>query len=752
MALTLGFLLNANTAEATEKLEAFALKTEAITAGLEGHFANAQAGITRSLLSLVPSFGLVTGAVAGIGIALFEMANKASEAGAKLAVASRATGVSTTVLQGLQLAGKEAGLGLDQIQRAMVHLATATSDLESPMSSSAKALAQLGITGKDLADFKLKSMDDKLYEVIDRLGQVKDGGERAAIGAALLGARTEKLVGVLGEGSDALKDISKKAEEFSGITKDVADKDLEFQQQLTETKAKLSGVAQQLEQATVPAFTALLKAITATVLKMEEFKATVEGNETAIKKIIEAEDNLGETAGAAEKFQAGLEHATQDGTKAIEDQEAAVKDAQRAMALAIATQGFGSKAANDATAAYEKEKNTLSELTTGVDEAAKKLKELQKQQLAEANALAKTTKETMEADLAAHGYYQQLELMKKAVEEVSKAEDEHAAKLHASLQEYLLSQGLRKRTQEEELKAQQEKDKGLDPLKPLSLDPYDANKSLEELGKEAMAPVEPFQKLQAQIKAVNQALADMHNIEKGLPTKPLDAVTLAAHTAADAIGDIADKVGEMSDKFGKAGPAMQKASEMLKKMADAQKQGKSVAEAFGAAQKGMGATAAESATLMAASFGEEAASFIKNKRAQAIVMAVMETAKGLADLAIEDYEGAALAFASSAMYGVVAGMSGGGGSGGKSAANIGGGSGSGGGGGGQGTVGGGSMLGGGGSGSGNYHQTVVNVYGGGLTDTNNLQNLVTSLNQGGGAGTVRLNVAGTSATIPTPAY
>jgi hypothetical protein len=148
----------------------------------------------------------------------------------------------------------------------------------------------------------------------------------------------------------------------------------------------------------------------------------------------------------------------------------------------------------------------------------------------------------------------------------------------------------------------------------------------------------------------------------------------------------------------------------------------------------------------------EAAGFIKNKRAQAIVMAVMETAKGLADLAIQNYEGAALDFASAAMYGVIAGTSGGGG-GAKNPANVGGGAspGGGGGGGGQSVAGGGSML-GGGSGGGGYHQTQVNIYGGGITDTNNLQNLVTSLNQGSGSGTVRLNVSGTSATIPTPAY
>jgi hypothetical protein len=187
-------------------------------------------------------------------------------------------------------------------------------------------------------------------------------------------------------------------------------------------------------------------------------------------------------------------------------------------------------------------------------------------------------------------------------------------------------------------------------------------------------------------------------------------------------------------------------------MQEKQAQAKKTSDQFGDAQKKQGENATASATSQVAAFGMEAAGFIKNKRAQAIVMAVMETAKGLADLAIQNYEGAALDFASAAMYGVIAGTSGGGG-GAKNPANVGGGAspGGGGGGGGQSVAGGGSML-GGGSGGGGYHQTQVNIYGGGITDTNNLQNLVTSLNQGSGSGTVRLNVSGTSATIPTPAY
>lgn len=57
-----------------------------------------------------------------------------------------------------------------------------------------------------------------------------------------------------------------------------------------------------------------------------------------------------------------------------------------------------------------------------------------------------------------------------------------------------------------------------------------------------------------------------------------------------------------------------------------------------------------------------------------------------------------------------------------------------------------------GSSGGTRHQTIVNVYGGGLANTTDIQNLVSSLNQNGQSGTVRLNVTGSSYSIPSPAY
>lgn len=142
--------------------------------------------------------------------------------------------------------------------------------------------------------------------------------------------------------------------------------------------------------------------------------------------------------------------------------------------------------------------------------------------------------------------------------------------------------------------------------------------------------------------------------------------------------------------------------------------------------------------------------------AQAIAHAMYETAYGFADLAIGDFAQAALHFEAAALFGAIGAATaaigsaipgGGGAHGGRGGGRAGHHHGEGGG-----LYGPQGIAGYGGSGGSRMHQTIVNVYGGQITDTHNLQNLTTALNQGGEAGTVRLNIAGSSNTLPSPIY
>jgi hypothetical protein len=651
MALTLGFLMKADAEQAQEALEQLALKTEAVTAGLEGDFASASRGITNSVISMVPTFGLIAGAIGAVGGALFEMANKASETGEQLALASKQTGVSVEMLQGLQLGAKEAGVSFEQVQRGLAHLSLAMSDLEIPSSEAGKAIAKLGVSTHD-ANGKLLTMDEILPSIFDAFQKMPEGPEKTAIALELFSRAGFQMLPILDEGSKGLEELTNKAVSYSHITTDVANKDREFQDSLKLLKAQLGGLAQQIEQATIPVVTWLgevvLHQINAwkqlvTVIQIgmdkvdiwgyklhgisaqvEKYTQDLSNQRKTLQELVAAENDDGKTVGANQKLQDGLQHELDEVSKSTKNHTQAVKEDADAM---------------------------------------------------------------RQAAMDAHGYQAQLELMK----EVTREAEEHQRKLAEAIH-----------TQIENSK-----------------------KSL---------PEEPGGALH---------LPDsMATLSTQLPN-----VTLKASTASQAIRGLSQAIQNMSGTFGNASPMMNSFGEALQRIAERNRATTTVAQAFLNVQRQQGQNAKEAGASMVASYGMEAASFIKNKRAQAIVMAIMETAKGLSEV-FWNPAAAALDFASAAMYGVIAGTSGGG-------SSSGGGGGAGGGAsqpgaGGQGVTGNGLL--GSGSGGGNYHQTIVNMYGGNITDTNNLQQLAAAFNQGSSTGTVRLNVSGTSATIPTPAY
>lgn len=708
--LTLGFLLKANAEQAQEALEQLALKTEAVTAGLEGDFASASRGITNSLISTLPVFGFVAGGIAAVGGALFEMANKASETGEQLALASKATGVSVEMLQGLQLGAKEAGVSFDQVQRGLAHLSLAMSDLEIPSSEAGKAIAKLGISTHD-ATGKLRNMDEILPDIFNAFQRMPEGPEKTAIALELFSRAGFQMLPILDEGAAGLAELTKKAVAYSHITTDVANKDLEFQDSLKLIKAQFFGIAQQLGQATIPIVSLLGELILHQINAWEQLAVVIQigmdkvdiwgyklhGMSTQVEKYTEdledqrktlqgltaAENDDGKSVGAAEKFQKAFVDQIEDSTTKLSKLKEAVEDAYQASHGKLTPEVLAAIKAYRAAAVEQKK---LADLLDISDKAGIGLAKDEEKEAAAA----------LHAAMEAKGYTAQLEAMKTVMEEINRTEEKRAELAHDKIQEYYDTQKL--------------------TAKPVP-------------GGEIKLP-----------SSIDKIMASM---SEKMPT--------VVNRTAEEIRGLSDAIGQMSDKFGKASPLMQTFATHLQQVQQKMQQGKTIGQAFLDVNKQQGQTAKEAGTSMAASYGMEAAAFIKNKRAQAIVMAVMETAKGLSEV-LWNPAAAVLDFASAAMYGVIAGTSGGGGgAGGGSAAspsNTGGGASQP--GASQGETGGALLS--SGRGGGGYGQTIVNVYGGQITDTHNLQNLAAALNSGASTGTMRLNVAGTSATIPTPAY
>lgn len=652
--LSLGFLLKADTAQAKEALDALTVQTEAATAALQGDFEKAGTGIQNKLMSVLPTFGLVAGGVAAVGGALFEMANKASEAGDKLFLASKRTGVSVEMLQGLGLAAKESGVNIDTVENALERMTRSAGPFATSGSQGAKALKSIGISATDV-DGKMRPLDDLLLDVAHKFAHMKDGSEKTAIAVSVFGRAGAQMIPILDKGRAALKKLTDEAVQMSGITTEAAAKDHQFQDQLTLTKAEAEGLAVKLGTRLVPVFGVLVDAINHPLISLEKL----------LDYLTLADSELESLTDHLLHWKSAQKAADAETIKEDEDIDRLNKS--------LST---GSEYAGD----YAKLQQAMAQ---AAKDASDKTKDHTKATRDDAVAMHEAARKAFEESSAFQQMRRELELTNEAQQKAAELAHEkiEAAKEHAAL------------------------------------------------GPEAPG-------------GLIQLPQTMATISTTLP-----AIKEKTDSLSQSFLGLSQMINNMSASFGRGGAGMAQFSQDLQKVMEAHQKGMPIMTAFLQAQRQQGETAKEAGSSMAMSYGMEAASFIKNKRAQAIVMAIMETAKGLSEM-FWNPAAAAMDFASAAMYGVIAGTSGGGAS-----------SAGGGGGGGRGTsshsagqtVAGGGLLSGSGGG-GNYHQSVVNIYGGQITDTNNLQNLVTALNQGGQSGTVRMNVAGTSATIPTPAY
>lgn len=254
--LSLGFLLRADAGEAKAALEGLKAQTEAITSGIQGDFSKASSGIQNKLTSLLPTFGLVAGGIAAVGGALYEMANKASEAGEKLFLASQRTGVSVETLQGLGLAAKEAGINVDTVENALERMTRSAGPFATSGSQGAKALESIGINATD-AHGKMRPLDDLLLDVAHKFAHMKDGSEKTAIAVSLFGRAGAQMIPILDKGRSALVQLTKQAVDYSGITTEVAKRDTSFQDRLIDLKAMMGGFGMKIMQEAVPALTSL---------------------------------------------------------------------------------------------------------------------------------------------------------------------------------------------------------------------------------------------------------------------------------------------------------------------------------------------------------------------------------------------------------------------------------------------------------------------------------------------------------------
>lgn len=173
------------------------------------------AGAINTVRGAIAEFG--RGVAQGIGQelarairALPQLATQSINLADDLSKMSQKVGVSIESLSTLSYAADRSGVGLDQLQGAMVRLAVNASEAARGTGESRAAFDQLGISVTD-NNGRLKSTDTLLREVAQGISQLGGGIEKTDLAVKLFGRTGAELIPLLDQGGDGIAAMEERA-------------------------------------------------------------------------------------------------------------------------------------------------------------------------------------------------------------------------------------------------------------------------------------------------------------------------------------------------------------------------------------------------------------------------------------------------------------------------------------------------------------------------------------------------------------
>ena len=185
------------------------INAKATGAGEVKTLGNAIGGLSKSAAGLGAIAGSITGlgvALGGIGLAaagkgIIDMADSLDEL-------SQRSGASVESLSKLGAAARMSGLDTEQVSAGLVRLSRNLGEIAAGGGKDAKAaLDQLGVSAFN-ASGELRKPDEVMFDLIDSLANLEDGGEKTRLSMELLGKSGAALIPMFNMGAEAIKGLN----------------------------------------------------------------------------------------------------------------------------------------------------------------------------------------------------------------------------------------------------------------------------------------------------------------------------------------------------------------------------------------------------------------------------------------------------------------------------------------------------------------------------------------------------------------
>jgi tetratricopeptide (TPR) repeat protein len=194
--------------------------------------------LSSGFAGISKAFGVAGLAGTGLATALAASVKSTADFNDAMGKAAQRAGVTTEEFSKLAYAASLSDVSVEELQKGLQLLGQ-------DASNGGKKLAEFGVELQNV-DGSLKTNDQLLREVADRISRMATPAEKSAAAVRLLGEEGAKLVPLLNSGAQGLNDMATEAERFGQVvTAESAAAAAQFNDNLTKLQASVGGLVRE---------------------------------------------------------------------------------------------------------------------------------------------------------------------------------------------------------------------------------------------------------------------------------------------------------------------------------------------------------------------------------------------------------------------------------------------------------------------------------------------------------------------------
>jgi hypothetical protein len=169
--------------------------------------------VGASMKSFVTPAALATAGIAAVGVAVVKISSQLARLD-QIAKKARGLGISGQNLMEFQHAAGLAGVEAESFTRAMMDMQKNIGDAIAGTGEAKDALALIGV---EIADLARLSASDQFVAIADKIGEIENASERAAVAARVFGGAGADLIPMFVQGSAAIRKQMRELRELQGV-------------------------------------------------------------------------------------------------------------------------------------------------------------------------------------------------------------------------------------------------------------------------------------------------------------------------------------------------------------------------------------------------------------------------------------------------------------------------------------------------------------------------------------------------------